>query len=378
MDQNLQSTSQHKIAGPYEEAAVFATSLLENANDLVAAINTDLRFVVLNTAFRSEFELVFGRPVELGQRLDEALAHVAGDRNKAVMLCQRALAGESFRVTEEFGDEQLLRKPYEIAFSPILDTRRQVMMAAIVMRDLTMQRLAEQRFGALLEAAPDAMIIIRADGVIDLANMHALQMFGYERHQLIGLSVEMLLPERFRSRHIAHRQQFLGEALARPMGKGRVDLLGLRADGSEFPVEISLNPLDVGDEKMVVGAIRDMTMRQRAEDRLRDLSFELEQRVAERTAALEQANAEYRESEARFRILADNIAQLAWIADETGARLWYNKRWFEYTGTTPEQVLGGGLATAAPPGSCRAGRAKIPPLRQCRYGLGRHVPAPRT
>jgi PAS domain-containing protein len=73
----------------YEDAAVFATSLLENANDLVAAINIDLRFVLLNAAFRREFELVFGRSVELGQCLDEALAHLTGDRNKAVMLCRR-------------------------------------------------------------------------------------------------------------------------------------------------------------------------------------------------------------------------------------------------------------------------------------------------
>jgi diguanylate cyclase (GGDEF)-like protein/PAS domain S-box-containing protein len=329
---------QRKIADAYEEAAVFATSLLENANDLVAAINTDLRFVVLNAAFRREFELVFGRTVELGQRLDDALGHVTCDRNKAVMLCRRALAGESFRVTEQFGDEQLLRKTYEMAFSPILDTHRQVLMAAVVIRDLTMQRLSEQRFGALLEAAPDAMIIIRADGVIDLANTHAQQMFQYERQQLIGLPIEMLLPERLRASHITHSQHFISEA----MGKRRVDLLGLRSDGTEFPVEISLNPLDVGGEKMVVGAMRDMTVRQRAEDHLRDLSFELEQRVFDRTAALEQANNVYRDSEARFHMLADNIPQLAWMADETGSAFWHNKRWLEYTGPTPEQAWGRG------------------------------------
>lgn len=337
-----ENTPQTQIAGEYAEAAIFATSLLENANDLVAAINSDLRFVLINAAFRREFELVFGRPVELGQRLDDALAHLTGDRDKAVTLCRRALTGESFRVTEEFGDEQLLRKTYEMAFNPIIDTYGQVLMAAVVIRDLTIQHLSEQRFGALLEAAPDAMIIIRADGVIDLANAHAEEMFQYERAQLIGRSIEMLLPERFRHGHIAHRRQFINEARARPMGSGRTDLLGLRADGTEFPVEISLSPLDVRGEKMVVGAVRDMTVRQRAEDRLRDLSHELEQRVAERTTELEQANAEYRDSEARFHMLADNIPQFTWMADETGARFWYNKRWFEYTGTPLEQVLGWG------------------------------------
>lgn len=296
MDQKYQEKQPlANIAGAYADAAVvFATSLLENANDLVAAIDADLRFIALNAAFRREFELVFGHRVELGQRLDDALGHLTGDRDKAISLCRRALAGESFRVIEEFGDEQLLRKSYELAFSPIFDTQHQPSMAAIVMRDLTMQRLSERRFGALLEAAPDAMIVVRADGVIDLANAHAERMFHYGRHQLTGVPVEMLLPERFRPNHLAHRLQFLQRSIARPMGSGRTDLLGLRADGTEFPVEISLNPLDVGGEKMVVGAIRDMTVRQRAEDRLRQVSAELEQQVADRAAALEQASYEYR------------------------------------------------------------------------------------
>jgi diguanylate cyclase (GGDEF)-like protein/PAS domain S-box-containing protein len=286
---------QDKVAGAYADAAVdFATSLLENASDLVAALDTDLRFVALNAAFRREFELVFGRPVALGQRVDEALAHVTGDRDKALALCRRALAGDSFRVTEEFGDAQFLRKTYELAFSPIFDTHRQALMAAVVMRDLTTQRESERRFGALLEAAPDAMIIVRSDGVIDLANAHAERLFHYGRHELNGFPVERLLPERFRPNHLAHRQQFMAQSSARPMGSGRTDLLGLRADGTEFPVEISLSPLDVGDEKMVVGAIRDMTVRQHGEDRLRQLSAELEQRVADRAAAIEQADYEYR------------------------------------------------------------------------------------
>jgi diguanylate cyclase (GGDEF)-like protein/PAS domain S-box-containing protein len=272
MDQKLQKTGpQQTIAGTYAgEAAVFATSLLDNANDLFAVIDSDLRFVGLNAGFRREFALVFGCRVDLGQRIDEALAHLTGDRDKATALCRRALAGESFRVIEEFGDAQLLRKTYELAFSPIVDAHRQPWMAAIVVRDLTLQRLSEQRFGALLEAAPDAMMVVRADGVIDLANAHAERMFQYEKHKLNGLPVEKLLPERFRARHVAHRKQFSQQSTARPMGSGRVDLVGLRADGSEFPIEISLNSLDVGGEKMVVGAIRDMTVRQRAEQALRD------------------------------------------------------------------------------------------------------------
>lgn len=325
----------HMITGAYADAAVtFATSLLDNANDLVAAVNTDLRLVGLNAAFRREFELVFGRTLELGQRLDNALAHVTGDRDKAIELCRRALAGETFRVTEELGDEQLLRKTYELAFSPVFDTHHQVFLAAIVMRDLTNQRLSERRFGALLEAAPDATLIIRSDGLIDLANAHAERMFGYGRHQLTGLPVEKLLPERFRKSHLAHRQQFARHPAARPMGQGRGDLWGLRADGTEFPIDISLNPLDIGGEQMVVGAVRDMTIRQRTEDRLREMSAELEQRVAERTAALEQANDEFRVTFERAPV---GIAHLA----IDGRWLRVNKTLCDIVGYPEEELLAG-------------------------------------
>ncbi|HEY0844003.1 MAG TPA: PAS domain S-box protein [Noviherbaspirillum sp.] len=317
MDQPTPNAQVHdRLSGKYADAAVsFATSLLENANDLVAAVDTEVRLLALNAAFRREFELVFGRPIELGQRLDDALAHVTGDREMAISLCRRALAGEHFRVIEELGDAQLLRKTYELAFSPVFDTRHQVMLAAIVMRDLTNLRQSERRFGALLEAAPDAMIIVRPDGIIDLANAHAERLFRYGRHQLTGLAVEQLLPERFRAGHIAHRKQFLLEAATRPMGRGHGGLWGLRSDGTEFPVDISLSPLDVGGEPMVVAAIRDMTIRQRAEEALKD-------------------------SEIRFNAFMDASPAETWIVDEEGHLLYVNKAWAKSFGFQREEWIG--------------------------------------
>jgi diguanylate cyclase (GGDEF)-like protein/PAS domain S-box-containing protein len=284
-----------RASGLHSTAAMsFATSLLDNSDDMVAAIDGNLRFIAMNTPFRREFELVFGNAISTGQQVDEVLAHVVGDRDKAVALCRRALSGESFRVTEDFGDIRLLRKSYELAFSPIFDTFHQPVFAAIFVRDMTLARVSEQRFGPLLEAAPDATIIIRGDGTIDLANAHAERMFGYARHALIGHQVEMLIPQRFHARHVAQRHQFLLRPAQRPMGGGNTRLLGLRADGKEFPVEISLNPLDMNGENMVVAAIRDITVRQQTEDQLRALSKELEHRVAERTVELERANKAFR------------------------------------------------------------------------------------
>lgn len=291
-----------------DAARVFSTSILENSNDLVAAVDTNLCFVALNDHFRREFELIFGVPVKPGARLDDVLEHLTSDRDKAAALFHRALAGESFRVVEEFGDQRLLRKCYEIAFTPIFDTYHNVILAAFVVRDLSMVRVTEQRFGVLLEAAPDATLIMRADGTIDLANAHAERMFGYGRREMIGLPVENLIPERFRARHIAQRHKFMLRPLARPMGSRDFILLGLRTDGSEFPVEISLNPLEVTNDTMVVAAVRDMTARQRAEDELRALSVELEKRVLDRTAELEKANKAFR---ATFEQASVGVAHVA-------------------------------------------------------------------
>lgn len=283
------------IVGANSDAAIsFATHLFEHTSEIVAAVDADLRLIGLNAAFHREFELIFGKPIALNERLDQALAHLQPDCDKLVTLCRRALAGEAVRATEDLGDVKLLRKTYELDLSPLPSTRRGALSAGIVVRDLTSERLSERRFETLLEAAPDAMLIMRSDGIIEQANASAERMFRYA-HGLNGIAVEDLLPQRFRRAHAAHRIRFFEHPATRPMGGAQAELWGLRADGSEFPVEISLNPLQVGSERMVVAAIRDMTVRQIMEDKLRQLSADLEERVADRTQALEKANRELSE-----------------------------------------------------------------------------------
>jgi two-component system NtrC family sensor kinase len=133
-------------------------------------------------------------------------------------------------------------------------------------------------FAALLEAAPDAMVIVDAEGQIVLANGQTEQLFGYPRSELIGQPVELLLPEALHQRHTQHRASYIHAPRTRPMGVG-LRLVARRRDGSVFSVEISLSPLDTPDGTLVTAVIRDVTDRQREADLL-------EQQVQQRTAHL--------------------------------------------------------------------------------------------
>ncbi|MDP9142666.1 MAG: EAL domain-containing protein, partial [Pseudomonadota bacterium] len=128
-------------------------------------------------------------------------------------------------------------------------------------------RVSEERFRGLVESAPDAMVIVGKGGRIELINSQTETLFGYSRQELVGQPVEFLIPDRLRHDHVGHRDGYIAAPRARAMGEGR-ELFGRRKDGSEFPLEISLSPLRVGDEVMVTSAIRDITARKQAEAEL--------------------------------------------------------------------------------------------------------------
>ena len=210
--------------------------------------------------------------------------------------------------------------PIEIGLNPIETDEGTMVLSAIV--DITARKAAElalreseQRFRLVVEAAPNAMVMIDPAGKIAMVNTQAERVFGYSRAELAGQSVEMLVPERFRSHHPELRRTFLADPRPRPMGAGR-DLYGLRKDGSEFPIEIGLNPIETDEGTMVLSAIVDITGRKAAAQALR-------------------------ESEQRYSVLVDGVTDYAiYMVDPSGIITNWNRGAQRIKGYRTEEIVG--------------------------------------
>lgn len=229
----------------------------------------------------------------------------------------------------------------------IWNRKGQAVRMAGVLTDITEYKQAEERFRLVVESAPCGMVMVNDDGVIVLVNSQIETLFHYRREELIGRRAEVLLPERYRQEHPLHPAVLLPAQDVGPVWGGR-DLYGLRKDGTEFPIEIGLNPLSTQEGLMALSSIVDVTERKRIEHAIRRAHDELEARVQTRTAELTASNAalgqEIRQRQceeeallkthALFRTLASISPVGIYRTDHAGHCVYANERWSEITGLT--------------------------------------------
>jgi PAS domain S-box-containing protein len=184
---------------------------------------------------------------------------------------------------------------------------------------------SEEFFRQVMELAPNAIVMISPSGLIEMVNAETERVFGYTRNELLGKPVEMLVPERYRPKHAGLRKSFIADAASRPMGAGR-DLYALRRDGSEFPVEIGLNPMATEEGTIVLSAIVDISARKRLEERAHASEREVADQARSAGQALDLLASVSRVASAAVnpRVLAfDCLVQFAKSGGWQFGQLWY-------------------------------------------------------
>ena len=247
--------------------------LMEAAPDAMVVVNQGGEIVLLNVQAEKQFG--YRRDELLGQKviniIPEGFAErlIADDlRSTEDALAQQIGTGIELNALRKDGSEF----PIEIMLSPLESAEGMLITAAI--RDISVRRNAakvlaqmEGKYAGLLEAAPDAMVVVNQGGEIVLLNLQAEKQFGYRRDELLGQKVTSIIPKGFAERLVADDLRSAEDALAQEIGTG-IELNALRKDGSEFPIEIMLSPLESAEGMLITAAIRDITVRRNAEKHL--------------------------------------------------------------------------------------------------------------
>jgi PAS domain S-box-containing protein len=241
-------------------------AIVEGADDAVLAKTLSGQIVSWNLGA----ERLYGWTADQAEGQSVSILAPPGHEDEIPAILERIARGERVppydTLRQRKDDSQVL---VSLAVSPVRDATGRVIGASAISRDITERHRTEQKYRSLIEGAADAVVIVGATGLIELVNAQTEALFGYERDRLIGRPVEVLVPHRSRERHGEFRKAYV--AHPRTLAGADRDLVGLRADGTEFPAEISLAPLHADEGVSIVATVRDVSRRKRVETMFRGL-----------------------------------------------------------------------------------------------------------
>jgi PAS domain S-box-containing protein len=299
-----------------EEELRQANELIRNitlgTEDMIAAQDNHFNYIFFNKAYQRVFKKLWSWNLTIGSNMAEVLSPWPDQRQKAIDLWTRAFKGESFRITDEFGPTETSKRIFDLQFSPLRDEIGRVTGAAHIMRDITELihakdsiRKNQERLIGVLESMPDAFISFDVNLQFTYVNRHAESLHQKRREEILGKDIREVFQDADTAIKIGKFENILSRQEPESFvlyNSGNDRWYEFR--GFPTPDGLSVFVKDISDQKRAAAALK--------------------------------------ESETRFRTLADNISQFTWMADPNGLIFWFNKRWYEYTGTDLEAMKGWG------------------------------------
>ncbi len=242
--------------------------IVSSSMDMLALLDKQFTYLAANKAYLEAFKLTND------QLIGNTVANVFGEKvfnNVIKPYADRCLDGEEVNYQEWFEFPAYERLFMDVTYYPFYSEDRKILGLVVNARNITERKLTEEaliksenNFKELLRSAPDAIVQVDSIGNIILVNKKVLELFGYKQEELIGQPIECLLPLKLRKKHQKHRDSYKADPLTRPMGIG-MELIALRKNDTEFPVEVSLSPVYSGTDFLVTAIIRDISIRKQAE-----------------------------------------------------------------------------------------------------------------
>ncbi len=266
-------SERQRLAEDLHDLSALQAAIVASSQDALIS-ETDVGVI---TSWNAGAERMFGYSMEevVGRRIFDVVVPDDGHDEEQRKLDEMRRDGQvkSFDARRRHKDGHLI--DVGITLSPIRDRLGNISGVAVVKRDISARKRQEERFRAVVESMPTAVVLMNRRGIIEMVNARTEQVFGYSRQELTGQKIEMLIPARFRAAHPDLRNAFFSAPGPRPMGGGR-DLYGQRRDGTEVPIEIGLSPLHTDDGLAVLAAITDITERVRTSQTMAEHQRELE------------------------------------------------------------------------------------------------------